>query len=610
MATPGKAIIFKARGLTDSLDGGNSEAGAMLALTNLMRDPSTPYVWTPRPAATQVTDFTGFSTPGVVSAALVVGTRVYGLIGSARNAGKDEPFCYDTATSAFVTVSNVTATNSPTTPATTGAWTPPTMTMVGARILVTHPGFAGGSGPYIGWFDLSSRTVTSLTATTVLNNATLTTLSSSPLAAGVQIGDAISGANIPASSYVVSLTATTITINNLCTAGGAGVGLTITGGTTAAPLWGAGNTNTTALPSVPTAVAQFNGRAWFACANNVYFSDVLFGCQVTAATQFLTIGDSTAITALAPFMLFTATSGGIVQALMVFKATLLCQITGDAAISGTLAQNTIPGMVGTTAPRSVVPTPLGIWFMANDGIRCVDLTGAVQAPVRDLRVPFIAAPVPSRVSAAYNSGVYRISLQSLVGSVTGATTNEYWFDLETKSWSGPHSFPHDLALPFSTSFILISSAASGKLWQSAVFPGPSDTFTENGTALTWAWQTASLPPLDGDLSTYNIGESLVDLGFFAAGTAITVNAVNTDAGVLATVTVSPPTATVTWGNFNWGAANWGGATYGLTSYSVNWPQPVVYKHAMLRVSGASYAGLKVGNFGLRLHALGYKNTSG
>ncbi len=143
-------------GCSDTLDGTNTPAGAMSTLTNLIPDPTTKNVFYCRPASVELTDFTGFSSPGFISVYRVVGTLVYGMIASAAHAGHDEPFIYDTVNMTFITISGVTALNTPSSPGTTGAWVPPTMALVGVYMVVTHPGFPGGAGNYFGWFDLTT----------------------------------------------------------------------------------------------------------------------------------------------------------------------------------------------------------------------------------------------------------------------------------------------------------------------------------------------------------------------------------------------------------------------------------------------------------------------
>ena len=71
--------------------------------------------------------------------------EVYERSASAAFAGKDEPFCFDITAGTFVAITGTASANLPTTQATSGDWTPPTMDMVANRILVTHPGFTGSN---------------------------------------------------------------------------------------------------------------------------------------------------------------------------------------------------------------------------------------------------------------------------------------------------------------------------------------------------------------------------------------------------------------------------------------------------------------------------------
>src|ERR1700761_7798309 len=103
-----QAVTFRPSGLSDTADATNVSAGAMAILKDLVPDPSTPNQFVPRPAAVQATNFSGFTTPANGEALLVVGDLAYGFIASARFAGKSEPFIFNIATGAFVTIGNVT----------------------------------------------------------------------------------------------------------------------------------------------------------------------------------------------------------------------------------------------------------------------------------------------------------------------------------------------------------------------------------------------------------------------------------------------------------------------------------------------------------------------
>jgi hypothetical protein len=141
------------QGLTDNA--APTAPGYFLTMRNMFLDPSSVGVLLCRSASTQVTNFTGFSSPGIISVFAVIGTRIYGMIATSRNSGHDEPFCYDTSLPGFVTVSNVLSTNTPNSPSTGGQWSPPAMALVGTKLVVTHSGF-GGTSNYFGWFDLSN----------------------------------------------------------------------------------------------------------------------------------------------------------------------------------------------------------------------------------------------------------------------------------------------------------------------------------------------------------------------------------------------------------------------------------------------------------------------
>jgi len=149
-------VKFSPVGLSDALDSSNVFAGAMQNLQNLIPDITTKNVWTCRPAAMPATDFSGFTTPGFISVIKVIGNRVYGMIASGRNAGHDEPFIYDMVAASFVTISGITLSNTPVSPTSSGAWVPPTMDLIGSKMIVTHPGYNGSGGNFFGWFDIST----------------------------------------------------------------------------------------------------------------------------------------------------------------------------------------------------------------------------------------------------------------------------------------------------------------------------------------------------------------------------------------------------------------------------------------------------------------------
>jgi hypothetical protein len=139
----------------------------MAALQNLIPDPTTKGLWQCRPAAVSITNLAshGFVNASFISCLVVIGTRVYGMVSTTRNAGHDEPFCYDVPSNTFIPITGVTNANTPTSPNTFGDWNPPTMVLVGSKIIVAHPGFNGSANAYFGVIDVLNPFALTWTAT-------------------------------------------------------------------------------------------------------------------------------------------------------------------------------------------------------------------------------------------------------------------------------------------------------------------------------------------------------------------------------------------------------------------------------------------------------------
>lgn len=533
-----KPITFKPRGCTDSVDATNAPQGSMQSLSNLVPAPFNASIFVPRPAAVNVAMFSNVLGG---TALLVVGSRVYGMIASTAVAGKDAPFCYDFSTSAAVTISGFNSGNLPDTQATTGAWQPPHMEMVGTTILVSHVGFNGTSN-FFGWIDVSNPAV---------------------------------------------------------------------------PVWNAGNTTVNALPSVPNWVSQFNGRAWYACGNSEVFSDALAPLVVTNATQVVTLGDSTPITAAGPLGLTSTTSGGVVQALVVFKGTQQpYQVTGDPATMN-LTVNTIAGAVGTSAPNTVTPTPLGLSYVAIDGLRILDTYAHCSDPIgangQGISVPFIYSLVPSRMCAAFQRNTLVVSTQN--GLPANQPFQEWWLDFSqsAKAWTGPHSFAGSIMAamngPSGTSWfgldiVKFAVGVDAMLWAQATIPLPTSTYTENGTVLQWSWLTSLLPDNTAmamnDLNETSVGMIIPDQE------SITCLITDEAGNVLNTYTImTNASGGATWDSFNWGAGNWGAIAGYFQQYQIEWSAPVVFKQAQIQLTGPSGANRGVGNLYMRYQILGY-----
>lgn len=583
----------------------------MSLLTNLIPNPSTAKTWVPRPGAISLTAFGSFTTPGFISGLLVVGNIAYGMIASGRNAGKDEPFAYNLLTNTFLTVGGITAANTPTSPAATGDWAPPILAAVGSRIIVTHPGFAGGApGFFFGWFDISGFTDTTKTGTTHTSTL-IDTLSANVLQAGWNVGMTITGTGIVAGTTIKAIAADglSLTLSAATTAGAGGVALSVAGGTAAAPLWGGGNTNGNPLLFVPVSVVEFNGRAYYAVDTGVAFSDSGNATQTTNATQVLLFNNGLKVTALGPLPLSSPVTGGIIQAIVAFQSVAALQvITGDPSTPGgsNLAVNISKAGTGTLAPLSITPYNEGLAFISPEGLRVVDFAMRVSNPVGDhgsgVTVPFIYAIAPSRICMAANADTLRVSVQN--GLVSGQPQQEFWLDLTRKSWSGPHSFPASLIQPWGTTFLITPVAVTKSLWQSDATPSVSSTYTENGAALSWAYKTVLLPD-NGGMNMNNLAEATLSSNYPPQAQA-TVVAMDELGAVLDTVFMAGSgTAGTFWGSFTWGGAPWLGTGGAFQQRKIRWNLPVIFKQGSLQVTGNSLNGLALGNFYFKFEELGY-----
>jgi len=143
----------------------------MATLQDLIPDPTTKDLWQCRPAAISLVSFTasgfssgfssgfggtGFIGPTSISCMKVIGTRVYGMVSTARNPGHDEPFCYDIALQIFIPITGVTVANTPFSPPTSGPWNPPNLDLIGAKLIVAHPGFNGAGNGFFGIIDITN----------------------------------------------------------------------------------------------------------------------------------------------------------------------------------------------------------------------------------------------------------------------------------------------------------------------------------------------------------------------------------------------------------------------------------------------------------------------
>jgi hypothetical protein len=550
---PGQILRWPYRTCVDSLYTGPAGSGeeqqvdgGMMALSNLVPDPLTTDSWVCRPASIELTSFSGFTSPGFISALLVVGNYAYGMIAetSGTYAGLDVPFVYNIPSGSFETIQwlnpttlvlgAIPANTLPTSPSTSGAWTPPSLALVGTKVVVCHPGFNGVTN-YVGWIDISTPT---------------------------------------------------------------------------APLWSAGNTAINSLPCVPSWVAQFSGRAYYLCnpttgLPGVLASDSLDPTTMTNANYVLTFGDNIPLVAAFGLALDNQL-GGIIQSLLVFKSNNIYQITGDPATSSWVLNSLNVG-IGTNSPLSICATPEGIAFVAPDGMRQIDFNAHVSDPIgmagTGITAPFKYSSVPSRICAACNATTVRITTRNLLAA---GAQQEWCYDLQRQIWYGPHTFPASLIQAYGLRYVMAPVGVVGSLWISDVIPLSTSTYTENGAGLTWATQTALLPPQQNFMTNYNIVESQQWAAFDPNASSFVVTAYDENANLLNTCTVSGAiVGGGVWGSGLWGTMLWGGVGQALSPRRLAWTQPLVFARCSIGMTGASAPGVYVSDFIARVEQLGY-----
>lgn len=532
----GQPVRFTPKGLCDAFDATDAFPGACQLLSNLVFDQGNPEVVVARPGVgAAVTTFGSFTTPTFVSVYIVIGNVVYGMVSSGRNAGHDEPFAYNVATNTFITISGVTSGNTPTSPSTSGPWTPPTMAVVGTTILVTHPGFNGAGANFFGVIVISN-----------------------PLA----------------------------------------------------PTWSSANLATNPLTGVPTSVANFNNRAWFSVGSTLQFSDVLAPLTRTNASQAVTVGDTTPVTAQSGLPIQT-TSAGVIGALVVFKQSQVWQITGDPATNN-LGLNYITLTTGCTAPRSVVQTPFGIVFAGPDAPYVLTFLGSLVAlssrPGQDfppdLQVPFQSTTQPSRISASFSGNIYRICVPTLIRGQQ--QTNDYWYDIRRKRWTGPHTFTYDCAAQYNSSFVLSGAAQGAALFVSTTIPTSNSSYSDAGSALMSHLRSSSFPKT-GHMQEVQVVESTIELGSSGVSANFNLSAVDDQGNQLNSTFLQTPVSGTTWGSFIWGSANWSTNTSIPSVYVIPWTAALVFSKMSIDVTVTPVNEVQIGTFFARYQDTGYTN---
>jgi hypothetical protein len=536
----------------------------MSSLSNLIPDPTTRNLWQCRPAAVKVTDLdaNGFASASFISCWTNVGTRVYGMVSTSRNAGRDEPFCYDVQTQLFTPIAGVTAANSPISPATFGNWNPPHMELVGSKIIVAHSGFSGAAGAFFGVIDVLNPFALTWTAT----NTSPTALVFPPQWITNFNGRCwflVNPPNSQPAAYFSDVLLPTQITN-------ASQILTFDDNT---PLTcSAGLALSNQLGGIIQSLIVFKG------VSNIYqiIGDAAFG---TLSKNSMDVATGT----LSPNTIASSEKG-----LFFLAPDGVRLISFDARVSDPIGKDGD----GITAPFISILVPSRAAAAYNFGVYRVQVqNGASTATVSS------GNAWSSGFSTGFGGGI------SLVKPAQ--QQQEWWYDDVRQLWSGPHSTNVALSLPYQNSFLVTLQGAGAKIFQSDPFQSFTSTFVENGNPLTYAWQTTYLPDTD-QMSEVCVVESTVHMAL-VSGQSTTVLALNQDGVPLDQVTISSSGVPTNWNQFNWNNANWNGSTLNNALYPrrMEWTGPLVFRRIALLATGNSAQGLKIGRLHLKYQVLGY-----
>lgn len=557
MGLPGQPVVWGPRSAADTIDASTAQPGTMVSLQNLIPDPTTRELWQCRPAGVKITDLAahGFAGASFISCWLNVGTRVYGMVSTTRNAGRDEPFCYDLVTQAFIPIAGVTAANSPISPPTFGFWNPPTMALVGAQIIVAHPGFTGNAGAFFGVINILNP----FALTWIATNTAPTALIFPPQWVANFNGRCYFLVNPPnqqpAAYFSDVLAPTQITNANQILTFGDNTPLTCA----------AGLALSNQLGGIIQALMVFKG------VSNIY--------QVTGdyALQNLAINSLNVATGtFAPNSVCSSEKG-----LFFMAPDGVRLIDFNAHVSDPIGKDGD----GIVVPFLSVLTPSRTNAAYNGGVYRVQVQNG---------------------SVVLTGNAFSTGFSNGFGPSTQVDQQqEWWYDDVRGLWSGPHTTHMSLGIPWQNTFLVTIQGAGAVIFQSDQFQSFTSTFTENGSPLIYDWQTSYLPDTD-QMAEVAMVETTLHMAL-VAGQTVQVTALNQDTAVLGQVTVSSLGIATLWNQFNWNQANWNGSTVGNALYPrrLPWASILVFRRMSILASGLSAQGIKIGRLHMKYDVLGY-----
>ena len=556
---------FTPTGVTDAFDASQKFPGACQKLSNLVFDQGNPELVVSRPGVVTLADLLagGFLTPTFISIQVAVGPRIYGMAATSRNPGNDEPFIYDTSTGSFIAITGVTAANTPVSPASTGDWTPPTITVVGTMVLVTHPGFPGTAAHFFGMFNITNYTAPAWSSINTATNA----LPTVPIAV----------ANFNNRAWFVVAAAAGSPYNQVF--------------------------YTDVLTNPPT------------ITNATQFLVIGDSQAITAESGLpITTSSSGIIGALS---IFKATQIWQVTGDTTTNNLALAQVS---LTIGTLAPRSIAncpyGLYFAGAGGPYLLDQLGL-------VRAV--TNQANSLEPDINSAFQNAITPSRWAAGYTATMYRICGQTTIRGVGQFV--DYWFDEHKRRWTGPHTFIYDCATALNGYFVLSSVNNAGLLIKSEPNQTVSSVYTDLGSLVTFTLQSSSFPKTNDEFmkqvaeSTIELAATYGPVIYNITAQNEQSQTIGTCQIVVSTGSVwgyfiwgnALWSANIVWGGGGlWGQPPvgsgwiWGQAQVVPHTYPVQWAAPLVFDKMQLLIVGQGSGAAGIGTFYARYQQTGYQ----
>lgn len=539
-------VRFTPKGLSDAFDATDAFQGACQTLQNLIFDQANPELLTARPGVgAALTTFPGFTTPGFVSLHVSVGTLIFGMLATGRNAGHDEPFCYDVSAGAFITISGVTSANTPTSPATSGDWQPPTLAVIGIKVIITHPGFSGTGSNFFGVIDIT--------------NPAAPVWSSSQVATFGLPGVPQAVANFNNRAYfAVKNQAWYTDVLNPLNATNAGQSVTVGDNTNIVALSGL-PVQTTSSGVIGALVIFKPAQIWQLTGDEAITSNPL-------ALNYLTVTTG----CIAPRSVVT-TSFGIT--FMDVSGPHFLSFLGQVMAMDSKLTGAAPSDIQIPFQNTTSPTRMAASFQGNIYRVCVPTNLAMGDTTNDYWYDLYRKRWNGPHTFPYDC----------ISAVTGATTGSF--------------------------FVLSSAANPGALYRSLTQQqsGISPEFDDLGVPLQTVMMSSSFPKT-GHMTEKQVIESTLELSSVGVAVNYNITAQDDQGNTVGSALVTTQNVGQTWGSNVWGdGSKWASAVAAAHVYNVFWAAPVVFKKIVLNITATANNSLSIGTFYARYQDCGYTN---